>query len=270
MDLRCVQAWTALRSTFHMRSHSTLAAGVRSREGGLPVAVCPLSLPLLWLFCAGLTACAGTAENPADPASVPYQRSRFLELLQLGGGGGGGTTSGGVGPGGLPACSPCYLYVTGSGYGPGGVGFSTAAGADSLCSSDAARPNASSYKAVLVDNVTRRASTGPNDGLGQIDWVLGANIVYRRPSDNFTVMITNAQRIFPFGALTNTIDAIALFYWTGLNVDWTTGTNCSGWASAAGGVFGVRGNSGGVTSTSLNAVSDSACNIAQGLLCAEY
>ncbi len=221
--------------------------------------------PILSVFLLLGTFCSMPAlNNPADPLGRSYYELQILRCL---------LTGMGCGPSAIPAppatplCTSCRIYVTTTGY-MAVTNFITAAGADVLCNADAAKPNTSNYKAILVDGLTRNASTTANLGDGQIDWALFANTAYYRADGITPVMTTNANRIFVFGSMTNSFDTIASLYWTGMTPNWTVdgAGYCAGWTLT--GPAGSRGNGSFLDGNALSNVA-SACNIAQSLLCAE-
>lgn len=124
-------------------------------------------------------------------------------------------------------------------------------GADSLCNSDSGKPaNTGIYQAMIATGSIRRASVTANLGDGQIDWVFLPNQLYVRPS-GLTVLTTNANSIFIFGTLTNSIGTTGDLTWTGLNADWTTAGGCGAdWNNTS--VFGRYGVDNGTGLTVLN------------------
>lgn len=101
--------------------------------------------------------------------------------------------------------------------------------ADAICQSDANKPvGAGTYKALLVDNINRRAEVG-----SQLDWVLVASKSYYRTDGVTPIVTTTADRIFPAN-LTNAMGTVLALVWTGLNSDWTTGNVCASWSSSLG------------------------------------
>ncbi len=133
-------------------------------------------------------------------------------------------------------------------------------GADIKCNADSAKPSgSSSYKAMLVDGVSRIASVTANIGDGQVDWVLSPNTTYIKTNGS-TIFISNAAGIFIFGTMNQSIGAGELV-WTGLNANWQTyaAGQCSNWTSTAG--TANRGNAGNTDSGTIsNALQ--ACNVA--------
>ncbi|MCT8335332.1 DUF1554 domain-containing protein [Leptospira sp. 85282-16] len=165
-----------------------------------------------------------------------------------------------------PTCNPCYLFLSGSGYPPNP---GSAKNFDTFCSSDGNYPGTGTYKAMVVDGVTRRASISANIGDGQIDWVFAPNRTYRQTEG--VIGTTNSAGLF--------ISALSLRfsvnskYWTGLYSDWTTNTSntCDLWRSNSGSFTGImgQGNSTAIASITAGWPADS-CNVSnQQLICVE-
>ncbi len=143
------------------------------------------------------------------------------------------------------------------------------AGADSICNASGNRPNTSSYKALIVDEVpNRRASLSANAGDAQIDWVLIADQDYYRTDGTF-LFRTGTNRLFTF-PLPAYLSTLAGSVWTGLNTNWTTFATltCSNWTVTTGnGRMGTPSTN--LTVSSISAGSG-ACNIGgYSLLCIE-
>ncbi|TGM72893.1 DUF1554 domain-containing protein [Leptospira mtsangambouensis] len=147
----------------------------------------------------------------------------------------------------IPHCSPCKLFVTSTAYNANLLGIT---GADSKCSSDTNKPTTGIYKALLVDDVNRRACTSTNCTSGgvleQIDWVLAPNTSYESINTSNFIFTSDANGVFT-NTLTNPFSA-ATGIWTGIknnpNWDWQTDTShtCSSWTdniSANCGTYGV-------------------------------
>ncbi len=105
------------------------------------------------------------------------------------------------------------------------------AGADAKCQADANRPNASTYKALLVDGYYRVACTQGNENCAasqHVDWVLAANTVYVRSNGSAIIGTTTSAGIFSWsgGALSNSIGPDVATAYTGLGSDWTRYPGC--------------------------------------------
>lgn len=137
------------------------------------------------------------------------------------------------------------------------------ASADKLCNTDSNKPNASSYKAMLVDGVNRVACTSAKCATSgsseHVDWIFRANASYFRSDGATRVFKADANGVFDFGnyiddLLENSFDTSGTAYWTGLDSGWTSipGEMCGGsWddgtiASSGDYGFGDRLNSGAI------------------------
>lgn len=147
-------------------------------------------------------------------------------------------------------------------------GANGASSADILCNLDANKPNASNYKAVIIDSINRTALPS------FIDWVLTANTSYVRGSDSALIFTTNATRIFTFGSLTNSIRfGTQQDYWTGLQnggTDWDVSTRrCLDWVNSTIGQTARYGLSDLTDYNSFSTGAFTTCNNFKRLLCAE-
>ncbi len=147
--------------------------------------------------------------------------------------------------------------------------------ADNFCMVDPFYPGGGEFKALIVDDVFRRATKIANNATLPIDWVLQLSTTYYRLDGITKVGTSSNKALFDFGSwsLTNSFDSVPGEYWTGLKapVDWLSdGDNCNRWSSSSSsdqGTFGM----GDV----LNdyAISNSAikqdCNQPMKLLCIE-
>ncbi|WP_244279577.1 DUF1554 domain-containing protein [Leptospira brenneri] len=124
-------------------------------------------------------------------------------------------------------------------------------GADNKCSSDANKPSTGNYKALIVDDVNRRACTSVNCTSGgvteQINWVLAPNTSYVQSSSPSTIIfISDANGVYN-SSLTNLISAAAAAIWTGIkntsSWDWQTDTahTCTSWTDSVSGNCGTYG-----------------------------
>ena len=100
-------------------------------------------------------------------------------------------------------------------------------GADALCMADGNKPAGGTWKAMIVDGVNRRACASANCGVGgfteRIDWVFRPAQTYVRSGTSTVILTTNAIGIHDFagGNIANSFVGSSVFYWTGLNSDWT-------------------------------------------------
>jgi hypothetical protein len=146
--------------------------------------------------------------------------------------------------------------------------------ADNFCATDANRPTDSSrpVRALLVDGVNRVASATADAGDGQVDWVLAASQTYLRPDGLTPIFASNANRIFVFGSLTNSMGTNGVRYWTGLSLNWTTSTrHCVNWTSNSVTIdLGERGRDDATNSIAVaNGGGSAQCSQSYHLLCVE-
>jgi hypothetical protein len=109
------------------------------------------------------------------------------------------------------------------------AGDTAVAKADDFCGTDPNKPDASTYRALLVDGVIRDAKTRTN-------WVLAPSTTYYRPYDDVVIGATTPAAIFGavYAALPNAIDldAAHTLAWTGIGsaADFAAGYTCNGWS----------------------------------------
>ena len=148
------------------------------------------------------------------------------------GGNAGASNAGGTGgQSGLPGAKVIYLTSM-----PTKANFGGVQAADAQC--NASPPVPGTYKALLVDGVTRIACSNANcatNGVGEgMDWALAPNTQYVREDGTTVIGTTTNAAIFAF-PLDASIGTSPFLYWTGLAADWTTSTDsCSGWSATAG------------------------------------
>ncbi|MFZ5629726.1 MAG: DUF1554 domain-containing protein [Spirochaetota bacterium] len=167
----------------------------------------------------------------------------------------------------------CRIFVTSAQY-DGNLGGIT--GADAKCNADAAKPNASTYRAILSDGITRiacaTADCGGASGVEQsVDWPLFPGRTYVRADGTTPIGTANASAIFPIPSLTGPVQSSpATQVWTGLD-SWTWhANNCQQWTTGnSGGNLGATGvaNSGTVATAFWNTTGN--CNGSRPLYCAE-
>lgn len=147
------------------------------------------------------------------------------------------------------------------------------AGADAKCNADAGKPNASTYKAILVDGASRIACTAANcapaTGVEQsLDWPLFPNKNYVRADGVTAVATSNTNALF-LAPLTNSIGTGGSQIWVGLNTDWTTSVDtCNGWLDSTSGFSGARATANTTTNSAWSA-GQNPCNVSRTLYCAE-
>ena len=149
----------------------------------------------------------------------------------------------------------------------GNLGGST--GADAKCNADPSRPGITPnvYKALLVQGAVRRATTTANMSVSPVDWVLLASTRYFQSDGTTLSFLSNANRIFVFGTLTNSFgtgDA-----WTGISADWTNHANhCTNWSSNSNAVNGRFGSMNVATSSSISSATVT-CDQQRSILCVQ-
>jgi uncharacterized protein DUF1554 len=161
-------------------------------------------------FVLAVAACGGSSQDPANgtPGGTPAQVSKGLKI-----------------------------FVTAQTHAPDFKDDPTLSGAtaiekaDAFCNADPRRPDASTYKALLVDGVTR-------DAKSRTDWVLQPSTTYYRAFNDVPIGTTTSAAIFAslFTPLTNSIaPAPGTQVWTGIGspTDYAVaGDTCNGWADA--------------------------------------
>ncbi|HMV34557.1 MAG TPA: DUF1554 domain-containing protein [Turneriella sp.] len=174
-----------------------------------------------------------------------------------------------------------YIFVTSATYNgnfsayPASGGFAGTTGADGLCNADAAKPNVSTYKAV-IGSYDGGLPDVERDGSGiALDWALYTTTRYYRAADSLLVGTTDANGLFTF-PLTNSFHNAAASYWTGLTSLYAysatsscrpTGTTTISW-NASSTRTGVIGDGLSTISTAI-ANGSLACSNTLRLLCAE-
>jgi hypothetical protein len=109
-------------------------------------------------------------------------------------------------------------------------GATVVAKADDFCNSDANKPDSATYKALLVDGVTR-------DAKPEKDWVLEPTTTYYRPYNDVEIGTTSPNAIFvaEYVPLKNPVSATFIAYgaWTGIGnvIDFSTQDTCRGWST---------------------------------------
>ncbi|MBM9591236.1 DUF1554 domain-containing protein [Leptospira sp. 201903075] len=175
-----------------------------------------------------------------------------------------------------PHCSPCKMFVTATTYNAnlGGI-----IGADNKCSLDANKPVSGIYKALIVDNVNRRACTSVNCTSGgvteQIDWVLAPNTSYVQALNSSTIIFISDGNGVYNNNLASLISAGAGI-WTGIkndpSWDWQTDIThtCSSWVDSVSTGCGSYGITSWTDSRSIAITSVKADgNTLKSLLCVE-
>ncbi|MBW7859021.1 MAG: DUF1554 domain-containing protein, partial [Leptonema sp. (in: Bacteria)] len=131
----------------------------------------------------------------------------------------------------------CIIFVTNASY----TGtFATPATADGYCNIDSNKPNGSTYKAMIAFPAVRFPCKGANDCTSAVDttsmsdWVLYPNQNYKRPN-NTPIGTTNSSGTF--NSLTNAVDPLNPFAWTGLINGWALNAasnfTCLNWTDSS-------------------------------------
>ena len=152
--------------------------------------------------------------------------------------------------------------------------FGGVAGADAKCMIDSNYPGTGTFKALMVDGVSRTACTASNCPTGTIEHtnlVFAANTAYVRRSDLVAIFTTDTSGIFTFGNLTNAFGTSANYHWTGLRTDWTnSGSDCTNWTTAS---TGVNGRVGLDNATDVSSIRDNTppvtCDLLRTLVCVQ-
>lgn len=144
--------------------------------------------------------------------------------------------------------------------------LSGAAGADTLCSIDANYPGSGTFKAMIAQGGTRKASASANAGDSQAGWVLKPNYQYVTTGGS-SLFTSGANSLFVFGTLSSILGSGNV--WTGLNADWTNSAqHCSNWTSSSNGSSGNMGDASAVNSN-LNSFGTDTCDTLKHLYCVE-
>lgn len=116
-------------------------------------------------------------------------------------------------------------------------------GGDWACMMDTNRPNSQGYGLFYAMLAGPSRSPGAGPGCNGVNWVLGSNQSYYKPT-NFTPLIGTTDANCNMSTLSTTIGATTSIYWTGLN-GMTVSSNCTNWTTSSG--FGFRGTDSAAT-----------------------
>lgn len=138
------------------------------------------------------------------------------------------------------------------------------AGADTKCNGDTNRPSITpnTYRALVSVNTTRTGN--PLAG----SWSFAANTTYFRTNGTTNVFPSDAGSIFSFGGLTNSFSGASDEYWTGLNTNWTVGSNCTAWTSSSNAIS-ARYGIGNTTNTDSISIGLDTCDKFKRILCVQ-
>jgi hypothetical protein len=202
----------------------------------------------------------------------------FLVIVAVSSCGGGGGGSGGPPP--PTVSSGLKIFATSATHNGGFLNDNLLAGstavqkADNLCQTDAARPDSGTYKAILVDGVTR-------DALTPLDWVLKANTTYYQIDGNAPIGTTNSSAVFGQNLENDIHDSFGVSggnnsntstVWTGFadSVSYNAGTlNCAAWSDPTGGNEAPYGISYGKDGSEWWTNGGQVCSLPSRIYCAE-
>jgi hypothetical protein len=155
------------------------------------------------------------------------------------------------------------------------VGATAIEKADNFCQTDAGRPDANTYKAILVDGVSR-------DALVPLDWVLKPNTDYYQVDNNVLIGTTTSAALFGGNLDADIHDSFGVSggnnsntstAWTGFadGVSFTTGSlTCDGWTYGINdGTYAPYGVSYGTDGTEWYTNGGQVCSLPSHLYCAE-
>jgi hypothetical protein len=155
------------------------------------------------------------------------------------------------------------------------TGANAIAKADNFCETDTAKPTTGTYKAILVDGMTR-------DAITPIDWVLKPNTTYYQVNGNVVIATTNAAATFgetiendihdSFGVSAgNNVNTSTVFTGFADAVSFNAGpNNCQAWSSAdTSGGYSPKGISYGTDGSEWYTNGGQVCSLPSRLYCAE-
>ena len=146
--------------------------------------------------------------------------------------------------------------------------------ADDYCQTDANRPDSGTYKAILVDGVTR-------DALTPIDWVLKPNTTYYQANSNVVIGTTTSSALFGQNLQHDIHDSFGISggnnantstVWTGFgdSISFTTGPfTCAAWSDPTGGSTAPYGISYGTDGSEWYTNGGQVCSLPSRIYCAE-
>lgn len=148
--------------------------------------------------------------------------------------------------------------------------------ADAYCNNNsyANWPGSGTYSAILAASdrtaTTAGCTTGSCSSTGQSNWSLKPNTrYYLHPGGTSLLFTTNAQALFPFGALSNSFGTGGEGHWTGLNTNWTTAANnCDNFTKGTP-YESTFGAGAATNNTAISSGSTADCNATKRILCAQ-
>jgi len=147
-------------------------------------------------------------------------------------------------------------------------GASAIAKADAFCMGSLSRPPTGTYKAMLVDGVTR-------DATERLDWVFLPSTPYVQVDGSTLLGTTNDAALLELplrNAWEGDVARSEAFFWTGIDsAGWSGGvaTSCGQWGSGNSSVVGHIGAAGQVNAAAIGAGSGALCSTRLSVLCVE-
>lgn len=197
-------------------------------------------------------------------------------VLSSCGGGGGGSVNGS----GSNVSSGLKIFATAATHNGGFkndnllVGSTAIEKADNFCQTDANRPDSGTYKAILVDGVTR-------DALTPLDWVLKPNTTYYQVTNDVVIGTTTSAALFgqnlendihdSFGVSSgNNVNTSTVYTGFADPVSYTaTSQNCAAWSDPTNASDALYGISYGKDGTEWQAPGAEVCSLPSHIYCAE-
>jgi Protein of unknown function (DUF1554) len=211
-----------------------------------------------------------------------FSRTSLISLASLtllascGGGGGGGSA-----PPPAPVVKGLRIFATDRTHGGDFLhdtdltGANAIAKADNFCETDTAKPSTGTYKAILVDGMTRDAVT-------PIDWVLKPNTTYYQVNGTVEIGTTTAAGLFGEHIENDIHDSYGVSggnnsntstVWTGFGdgISFTTGPlTCTAWSyGGSSGDYAPYGISYGTDGTEWYTNGGQVCSLPSRVYCAE-
>jgi hypothetical protein len=146
--------------------------------------------------------------------------------------------------------------------------------ADNFCQTDANRPDSGTYKAILVDGVSR-------DALTPLDWVLKPNTTYDQAENNVVIGTTTAAALFGQNLENDIHDSFGISGGNNANTSTVytgfadpvsynaTSQNCGAWSDPTNAEDALYGISYGKDGTEWQSPGAQVCSLPSRLYCAE-
>jgi hypothetical protein len=154
------------------------------------------------------------------------------------------------------------------------VGSTAMEKADNFCQTDANRPDSGTYKAILVDGVSR-------DALTPLDWVLKPNTTYDQAENNVVIGTTTAAALFGQNLENDIHDSFGISGGNNANTSTVytgfadpvsynaTSQNCGAWSDPTNAEDALYGISYGKDGTEWQSPGAQVCSLPSRLYCAE-